>query len=544
MKSKIAIMLILIISSVAAVAFGYDVVFTSRDGSIKLSNIVVREYSEGSMVNSYLGNIPQLSSMKGFLLSWYTSPPSEALVAYQTSTIPSDYPLDTYVAQTFVVEGEGVITKIEFYRKYSGSFSGVVEIRTTSGGVPTTTVLASETVSTSAAGWVVVSFSNPPQVSDGVVYALVIKTTSGTSYWAHYNGDAYTGGKALVSGDGSTWSELIAAEDMCFKIYLSGTLLDQAATGKYTYVGTAYNRIIAQTFTPSMSGKLKFIKVFGVGFLNPTVYVEIRTTSGGLPTSNILASTSGTLIGYPEQEYRIDFANPPDLQAGVMYAIVIYDSESVNLNPRVDVYRSNGDVYSGGHGYISTDGSTWSDAGGDIYFKVFIESGSMISSFQVSFQYSITPKYVVAYKSDIGRTLETFNYTINIYHNVDSNQTWVFAYSESYANSTLISSSSYTSPWLSLLVGSYSQGTHNYYYKIELVVEAFDATSGQKVTKTAYVILSDQFYWMEYMQFNGNLIVVDTNMYYRDYIAPISFILLFFILSGYFVIRKRMMERD
>ena len=549
MKTKILTTLLLILIILCVVAIGYDTVFTSPGRLIEIKNIYVREYSGGYMTNSYFGGLQILSALKGQLLSWYSSPPTEVLNQYQTSYTPGDYPLDSYVAQTFIPDGGGKITKIEIFRKVGigTSASGTVEIREASGGTPTSTVLASQSFSFTSTQdqWITIVFDNPASVVDGQEYALVFHITSGTLGWIHYNGDAYSRGKALRSSDGSTWSEIATTEDMAFKIYTVGEVLDQQATGKSAYSQTDGTTILAQTFTPSMSGRLTTLKLYMATYPSSgsrTLTVEIRTTdANGIPTGTVLASEQYSFLG-TAKEHSISLSSPPTIQAGVKYAIVLKDDTTSTLF-YIRVYRG-GDIYSGGQGYSSSDGTAWSDVGGDFYFKVYIDTGTQISSFQVSFDYSINPAYSVAYKNDVGKTLNTFNYTINIYHNVDNNQTWILAYSESYSNMTAISTTSYVSPWISLLTGSYSTGTHNYYYKIEIVAEAYDTLSGQKITDIACVILSDQFYWQSYMSFNGQLQLVDTNMSYRDYFAPTSMILLIMVVAGYFVVRKRMMEKD
>ena len=66
--------------------------------------------------------------------------------------------------------------------------------------------------------------------------------------------------------------------------------------------GSEFNDVtwVGQTFVPGVSGALSRLEVSLFCFLcagaNPDIIVEVRTTSGGLPTASVLATT--TLTGF------------------------------------------------------------------------------------------------------------------------------------------------------------------------------------------------------------------------------------------------------
>jgi hypothetical protein len=109
-----------------------------------------------------------------------------------------------------------------------------VEIRTTSAGIPTATVLATGTIPTSAIGttgaFVPVTFATPAAVTAGTQYALVAYSpgSSGNAVAWSYDiaGNLYSGGKRFLNADlvppGADWSES-GTSDHAFKTYVVPT---------------------------------------------------------------------------------------------------------------------------------------------------------------------------------------------------------------------------------------------------------------------------------------------------------------------------------
>ena len=134
-------------------------------------------------------------------------------------------------------------------------------------------------------------------------------------------------------------------------------------------VGITTTTYGGQTFTPAMNGKLVTASVnlfcSGCTGATPNLVVQVRATSGNLPTS-ILAST--TITGFnlgSSAYYDAVFATPADLTAGTTYAIVVYPS----ANPSPGTYAltrsgtstAGADVYSGGTRVAgATSGTVWS----------------------------------------------------------------------------------------------------------------------------------------------------------------------------------------
>jgi hypothetical protein len=138
----------------------------------------------------------------------------------------------------------------------------------------------------------------------------------------------------------------------------------------------------AQTFVPAVSGQLTRVDAdlfcSGCSGTNPDVTIDIRTTSGGLPTSTILGTT--TIHGFSSGSgvfYSATFNSPPILTASSTYAIVA----SLVTDRTTGTYawlRSNHDQYASGSAYQSVNsGLSWTAVGSgrDFGFKTYIKSG-------------------------------------------------------------------------------------------------------------------------------------------------------------------------
>ena len=145
----------------------------------------------------------------------------------QTSYNISDSSLSAGSAQTFTAGISGGLDQADLMLKRMGTPPDVtVEIRTTSGGVPTATVLATGTIGAAALGttpaFVPVTFATPAPVTAGTQYALVAYATSGAR-WAYRQDDFYPGGQVFITSDnppGANWTGL-AFNDFAFRTYVS-----------------------------------------------------------------------------------------------------------------------------------------------------------------------------------------------------------------------------------------------------------------------------------------------------------------------------------
>jgi hypothetical protein len=132
------------------------------------------------------------------------------------------------VGETFIPAISGNLTKVDinlFCAGCSGTDTPVtVEIRTTSGGLPTATVLASTTIpgfSLANPAFYTATFSSPPALTAGTSYAIMTRVTSARagSYNATFAaGNPYANG-VLVFGDGTSWGSM-TNDDLDFRTYM------------------------------------------------------------------------------------------------------------------------------------------------------------------------------------------------------------------------------------------------------------------------------------------------------------------------------------
>jgi hypothetical protein len=172
-----------------------------------------------------------------------------------------------------------------------------------------------------------------------------------------------------------------------------GETLDQ----QQTTVGSSGNAITtttweAQSFVPALSGTLTRIDLdlfcSNCGGADPALTLEVRTTSGGSPTSTVLATTTvpGFSSGAPTF-YSAVFPSPAALTSGTTYAYVL----RLGTDRATGTYaalRSNNNQYANGSQLISTNsGSAWSSQNTDLGFKTYMTtpgvyglSGDLVSS--------------------------------------------------------------------------------------------------------------------------------------------------------------------
>ena len=177
------------------------------------------------------------------------------------------------------------------------------------------------------------------------------------------------------------------------KLALSGS---QAIDQQNTTLSTSGNGVTtttweAQTFTAGANGSLTRLDVAmfcsSCSGTTPNLTVDIRTVSGGVPTSTILATT--TINGFSSGAtayYTATFSSPATIVSGTSYAYVV----RLAANPSAGTYattRSSNNPYSGGAWSQSVDsGANWSAQGQDLGFKVYITpntyqtSGNLVSS--------------------------------------------------------------------------------------------------------------------------------------------------------------------
>jgi hypothetical protein len=129
------------------------------------------------------------------------SHPAEAGAADQSQGSVNGTTSADVMAQTFTAGLNGALDQADLHLENGGSpCPAVVEIRSTSGGVPTTTVLASTTIAGASipapGAFVSAFFAAPASVTAGTQYALVL-TACGHA-WGSNDGDPYAGGQFFI----------------------------------------------------------------------------------------------------------------------------------------------------------------------------------------------------------------------------------------------------------------------------------------------------------------------------------------------------------
>jgi len=141
------------------------------------------------------------------------------------------YACDTLdkVAQTFIPDNSGDLTKViaKIWKNASATNPLIVEIRTTSAGKPTDTVLATETiqaVSFVGGEWeeTTITFSSPFEVVAGTTYAVVIRTVDSNAYYIgnYRTTNPYADGSSHIQRLAEAWVTH-ATDDLYFQIYVT-----------------------------------------------------------------------------------------------------------------------------------------------------------------------------------------------------------------------------------------------------------------------------------------------------------------------------------
>jgi len=154
--------------------------------------------------------------------------------------------------------------------------------------------------------------------------------------------------------------------------------LDQQQTNTGNTQGLSVSATVwtGNTFTPATSGKLTKIDASFFNLANLSggnVVVEIRTVSGTLPTSTVLATGTFAITGTASGFYTATFSNPPTLTAGTRYAYVARTTSGSTAMHR----RANGAAdYVNGNAVQSTNsGSSWALNDPDVAFRTYMSAG-------------------------------------------------------------------------------------------------------------------------------------------------------------------------
>jgi hypothetical protein len=175
-----------------------------------------------------------LAITSGSALATIPGTPDAAQTGLGASMLP-----ETELAQTFVPTISGALGTVEIYTStYVGPTVVVapnlpptvmVQITTTSGNLPTSTVLATQSVTPLNIDWTVVTFSTPANVIAGTMYAIVVTqdVPSTESEWDGSQPDLYGPGAAYVMD--TTWKTPAVFPDSLLTDFAFQTFITVAA---------------------------------------------------------------------------------------------------------------------------------------------------------------------------------------------------------------------------------------------------------------------------------------------------------------------------
>ena len=157
--------------------------------------------------------------------------------------------------------------------------------------------------------------------------------------------------------------------------------------------GSLFNGVtwVGQTFVAGVSGVLTRLDLslfcFQCAGTNPNLIVEVRTTSGGLPTATVLART--TLPGFSSASstfYSAVFTDPAVLTAGTTYAFTIHGVTARATGTYAASFSTTAAAYPNGARVGSANsGLTWTVIGSglpstprDLTFRTFMKLAQQI----------------------------------------------------------------------------------------------------------------------------------------------------------------------
>lgn len=213
------------------VSFNYGM--QSGTGGITMSNT-------SKVIGNVYSNGPINGSNSAAITGTAISANSESVVAdqsYGSGTPASNNSFGNAnstqdIAQSFQIPATKNIIKAQLYIKKSGSPSNAtVTIRTNNSGSPSSTIVASGTLSSSLVassyGWVDITFSTNPSLTASTTYWLTVDVSSSSSsnYYIVGGDTGYSSGTAKTGSTSTpSWSQVGSSTDLFFQIFTGGTL--------------------------------------------------------------------------------------------------------------------------------------------------------------------------------------------------------------------------------------------------------------------------------------------------------------------------------
>lgn len=174
------------------------------------------------------------------------------------------------------------------------------------------------------------------------------------------------GGLALLASSPSMAVDVL---DQSNEATVAGT---DSLTQSLPYVG--------QTFTAGLAGPLSKVDVsVGRAAATTDLTVEIRATSGGLPTGPALSSVTMPYgdIGASRSWITFTFVSPITVTSGVEYAIVL--TSPVGAGTGYNFTATSDSAYPDGRWVQSSNGTSWNTNNQDIWFRTYVDVPSTVA---------------------------------------------------------------------------------------------------------------------------------------------------------------------
>lgn len=197
----------------------------------------------------------------------------------------------TWPGQTFTTTSAHLMSSFKVKLKNSGISTGTVtgKLYTTSGGLPNTLIVDSNTVNNSSIGssYSLIEFtlSTPQSLSNSTLYALVVKRdgteSGGTLNFGAITSGGYGSGNFFFSNgtSGGSWTN-VPAQDAPFEIYDNSSV---EISGSDSATGSVSGSAILSFQWVSGS-------ISSTGFMSGTILLSITVISGSV-------SATGSIVG-------------------------------------------------------------------------------------------------------------------------------------------------------------------------------------------------------------------------------------------------------
>ncbi len=386
-------------------SFNYGVQVGTGGLSIPDGKVIGNVYSNGPITASSNGD----NSISGTAISAN----SPALTADQTNGSGTPANNVTFgnatatqdIAQSFQISIDGSpLNKVQLYIKKTGSpANATVKIVSDSSGSPSTTVLASGTLSAASVatsyGWIDIAMTTNPVLVTGTTYWLVVDaaTSSSNYYIIGASSGGYANGLGKIGQQGGTWNNTTPSGlDYYFSVYLGGingsiigsdvnnklpvgtvsgtaqahTVNYVSATGNiYCVSGTGNNKSCSSQSDPTYTS-------FPISDANIQSW-EDEATAGGIINGNYSVSSPGSSIGPKKIVGNLTVSSNTTLTVtGTLWVTGNLDLTPGHLNLASSYGTNDGVIVVDGTISISSGGSANGSGTAGSYFLMITNSSS------------------------------------------------------------------------------------------------------------------------------------------------------------------------